>query len=121
MIFNGTLAFIFGIYISTEASKKKCKKISKLRSLWHGIKMSALYTGLYYVFSLLPIFKMPIKTVIKDDKIAGFISNVIYLSILTAFISKINYNNSVKKVCNICSITLENNLKKYDEYLDKPF
>lgn len=121
VIFNGTLAFIFGIFISVGASKQKCKKVSKLRSLWHGVKMSALYVGVYYLITVVPIFKTPIKMAVKDDKIAGFIANLIYLTILTIFVSRNHYKNSVKKVCNICSADLEANLKKYEEYLNKPF
>lgn len=118
LIFLGTLSFIFALYISVQASQKKCKKISKIRSIFHGIRTSLIITLAYFLITKIPIFSQPIKFVIPDDKLAVFISALILVFVICIILTNLNYKASIEKVCFVCAGDVEDNLKKYDQYLD---
>ncbi len=117
IIFLGTLSFIYGLYVSIYASKKKCRKISKFRSIFHGIRNSVIIVLSYFAITKLPILSQPVSLVISDDKIASFVSSIIILLIICNILTHLTYKASVKKVCNVCGADIESNLKKYNEYL----
>lgn len=119
MIFLGTLSFIFGIYISTTASKKKCKKIGKAQSVFHGILTSGISVGIYGLLSYISLLNKPIQIFIKHDKIAKYVGALIYIFLALSWITRRNYDKSIEKVCSRCYTGMVNNLKKYNEYLEK--
>ena len=118
LIFLGTLSFIFGLYISVSASKKKCKKVGKLRSLLHGGFTAFLSLGIFSLITFIPILNKPIELFITNTHIAKFIAGFIYIFFALQWITNRNYDASIKKVCSLCSADLADNLKKYNEYLD---
>lgn len=119
MIFLGTLSFIFGIYISTTASKKKCKKIGKVQSVFHGILTSGISVGIYGLLSYISLLNKPIQIFIKHDKMAKYIGALIYIFLVLRWITRRNYDKSIEKVCSLCYTGMVDNLKKYNEYLEK--
>lgn len=119
LIFLGTLSFIFGLYISVDASKKKCKKVGKLRSLFHGLLTTLTSTSIYALLSYMPVINTPIEMVIKNKTIAKYIGSVVYIFIVMMWVVKRNHKNSIEKVCSLCHNEMNNNLKKYNEYLNK--
>ena len=118
-IFLGTLSFIFGLYISVSASKKKCKKVGKVRSLFHGGLTSLIAVSIFALLSYVDILNKPAQIVIPNKKVAKYIGIFVYIFLALRWITKRNYTSSVKKVCNLCYADLVDNLKKYNEYLDK--
>tara|TARA_B110000977_G_C11011719_1_gene467944 strand:+ start:279 stop:764 length:486 start_codon:yes stop_codon:yes gene_type:complete len=117
MIFLGTLSFIFGIYISTTASKKKCKKIGKVQSVFHGILTSGISLGTWILN--ISLLNKPIQIFIKHDKMAKYIGALIYIFLALRWITRRNYDKSIEKVCSLCYTGMVDNLKKYNEYLEK--
>ena len=117
MIFLGTLSFIFGIYISTTASKKKCKKIGKVQSVFHGILTSGISLGTWILN--ISLLNKPIHIFIKHDKMAKYIGALIYIFLALRWITRRNYDKSIEKVCSLCYTGMVDNLKKYNEYLEK--
>jgi len=118
LIFLGTLSFIFGLYISVQASKKKCKKVSKIRSIFHGIRTAVIITLVYFIIIKLPILSQPIKYVIPNNKIATFITSIIIILSICTLLTRFNYKASIEKVCFVCASDIDDNLKKYNNYLD---
>ena len=119
LIVLATLSFILGLYTSVGASKKKCKRISKLRSLYHGFLAALVSTGIFAFLSYIPVANKPFELVVKNEKIAKYIGSLIYIYIGLTFIIKKIYKDSIKYVFARCSVTVSDNLKKYNEYLDK--
>ena len=117
MIFLGTLSFIFGIYISTTASKKKCKKVGKVQSVFHGILTSGISLGTWILN--ISLLNKPIHIFIKHDKMAKYIGALIYIFLALRWITRRNYDKSIEKVCSLCYTGMVDNLKKYNEYLEK--
>ena len=117
MIFLGTLSFIFGIYISTTASKKKCKKVGKVQSVFHGILTSGISLGTWILN--ISLLNKPIHIFIKHDKMAKYIGALIYIFLALRWIIRRNYDKSIEKVCSLCYTGMVDNLKKYNEYLEK--
>ena len=117
MIFLGTLSFIFGIYISTTASKKKCKKVGKVQSVFHGILTSGISLGTWILN--ISLLNKPIQIFIKHDKMAKYIGALIYIFLALRWITRRNYDKSIEKVCSLYYTGMVDNLKKYNEYLEK--
>ena len=119
LIFLGTLSFLFGLYVSVNASKKKCKKVGKLRSLLHGIFTAFISVGIFTLITYITILNKPVGLFITNASVAKFIAGFIYIFFALQWIIKRNYAASIEKVCTICSTDLVDNLKKYNKYLNK--
>ena len=122
LIFMGTLSFIFGLYTSVYASKKKCKKIGKLQSLFNGgLTSLATVSILALLISSLTsdILNKPMEMLITNKKMARYIGSLVYIFLVLRWLTQRNYNKSIEKVCKLGYSDMTDNLKKYNIYLDK--
>ena len=106
------------VYIYQQPhQKKKCKKIGKVQSVFHGILTSGISLGTWILN--ISLLNKPIQIFIKHDKMAKYIGALIYIFLALRWITRRNYDKSIEKVCSLCYTGMVDNLKKYNEYLEK--
>ena len=139
IIFLFIFYFAYGILVSILASKKKCKKTGKLLAVFHGILNSVSVIIIYLFLLTSKLFNKSLDvgikrfttvsstkvwdaehiSTIKDTKFGKFVVFLFVMFFFNIFITIFISKESIKRTCDFCPNEIFNNLKKYNEYLDK--
>ena len=90
-----------------------------MQSVFHGTLTSIISIGIFGLLSYIPILNTPVEILIKKPEIAKYVGCLLYTFLALRWITLRNYSKSIEKVCSLCHTDMLNNLKKYNEYLEK--
>ena len=119
LIYGIVFFTIYSYCMSISASKAKCDRVNKKRSLYHAIKSTLVVSITYICVYMFNSFRFPFNELIGTGDLGNCVAEIFYISLSLSLITISNAYNSAELTCKITPAEIKENLKELDKYLDK--
>ena len=121
LIYGLVFFTIYSYSMSVSASKAKCDKVNKKRSMYHAIKSTLVVSITYICVYMFNSFRFPFNELIGKGDLGNCIAEIFYISLSLSLMTISNAYDSAELTCKIKPSEIKENLKELDKYLDKKY